>query len=276
MEIKEIGSGIFACLMGNHTANAGFVVTSRGAVVIDTLDKPENGRRLAREIEARSGTAPFLVINTHFHTDHTFGNQAFDVPVIGHCSLAQLLAKATSQTLMPVAVAAWLSEHPEDRWLVDELELVYPSVTFERQLVLDVVPHRLVVRHLGGHTPDSCIVDLPEAGILFAGDLVFEGRVPFLRQANFAETVAALRSIEARGDRIVVPGHGQLCDTAYVARTADYLEELRRAVSALIDHGVSKAGILDCRNLPRWWTGDRPELVRANLERLYNELVPPD
>lgn len=276
MEIREVGPGIFACLMGNMTANAGFVLTGRGVLVIDTLDKPANGRRLAQEIKSRTSQSVFLVINTHFHYDHTFGNQAFDAPVVGHESLSELLTKAATSSLMPMAVATRLSEHPEDLWLVDELELVYPHITFERKLVLNLAPQHLVVSHLGGHTPDSSIVDLPEAGILFSGDLIFEDRVPFLRQASFQDTIKALRAISGLGERVIVPGHGQPCDTTYVDRMADYIEALRDRVSELIGRGVDKADILDSDKLPEWWTEDRPELVRANVERVYNELIPDD
>ena len=208
MRFSEIRPGVHACLMDNQTANAGFVATERGAVVIDTLNTPARGRQLASSVRSATAGQVFLVINTHWHYDHTFGNQAFDAPVIAHCSLSTELANAAARDLMPVAIAAWVSEHPEDRWMADELELVYPSIAFEGRLVLDLAPFRMILHHLGGHTPDSSVVDLPEEGVLFAGDLVFEGRVPFLRQANIKDTIQALGRIESLGARTVVPGHG--------------------------------------------------------------------
>ncbi len=125
---------------------------------------------------------------------------------------------------------------------------------------------------MGGHTPDSCVVDLPDEGVLYAGDLVFEGRVPYLRQAHFADTVKALRHLEELGDRIVIPGHGKPCDTGYVARLRRYLEELREAVQEMIVLGWGRGEVLESDRLPQWWTQDRPELLRANIVRLYNEL----
>jgi cyclase len=174
---------------------------------------------------------------------------------------------------MPVAIAAWVSQHPEDQWLADELELVYPHIVFERRLVLDLPPVRLVLHHLGGHTPDTCVVDLPEEGVLFAGDLVFEGRVPFLRQADMVDTVDALSQLERLGTRTVVPGHGELCEMDYVGRTRDYIAALRAKVQELMTEGWDRADILAADQLPRWWTDDRPELQRANVERVYDELA---
>jgi cyclase len=273
MQLTEIKPGIFACLMANETANAGVVVTQRGTIVIDTLNTPARGRQLAAAIEQETGRAVIFVINTHFHYDHVFGNQAFEAPIIAHCALSDQLARAAARDLMPVAVAAWISKHPEDRWLADELELVYPHVIFEKRLVLNFSPLRLVLHHLGGHTPDSCVVDLPEEGVLFGGDLIFEGRVPFLRHAHIEDTLQALHQLERLGPRTIVPGHGQLCDTTYLVRLRDHIEDLRTKVKELMKNGQDKGNILYSDQLPRWWTDDRPELLRANVERIYDELA---
>lgn len=272
MKIVEIKPGVFGCLMDNDTANAGFIATDRGVIVIDTLNTPARGRALAEAIQSRTGKPVIFVLNTHHHYDHVFGNQAFDAPIIGHCALAGQLSQAAARDLMPIAMAARISEHPQDRWLADELELIYPNLIFERHLLLDMPPVRMIVRHLGGHTPDTSIVDLPEEGILFASDLVFEGRVPFLRQANIEATVKALDELEKLGIRIVVPGHGQICDLDYVGRVKNYIVDLRTRVQELIAQGLEKGDILDSE-LPRWWTDDRPELMRANTARIYDELT---
>jgi glyoxylase-like metal-dependent hydrolase (beta-lactamase superfamily II) len=273
MRITEIKTGVFACLMNNESANAGFVITERGVIVVDTLDTPERGRQLAAEIRARTEKPVLFVINTHHHYDHVFGNQAFDAPVVANCALSGQLAQAVARDLSPLAIAAWVSEHPEDRWLADDLEVVYPNVIFEQRLVIDLPPTRLVLQHMGGHTPDTIVVDLPEQGVLFAGDLVFEGRVPFLRDAQIEKTLQALRQVQRLGARTIVPGHGALCDMTYVLRFRDYVEALREKVRELVDQDWKRADILDCDQLPRWWTDDRPDLQRANVARIYEELT---
>lgn len=273
MRINEIKTGVFACLMDNKSANAGFVLTERGVIVIDTLDTPERGRQLAAEIRARTEKPILFVINTHHHYDHLFGNQAFDAPVVANCALSSHLAQAVARDLSPLAIAAWLSDHPEDRWLADDLDVVYPNVIFEQRLVIDLPPMRLVLQHLGGHTPDTIIVDLPEQGVLFSGDLVFEGRVPFLRDAQIEKTLQALRQMQRLGARIIVPGHGSLCDMTYALRFRDYVEALRDKVKELVDLDWMRTDILDCDQLPRWWTDDRPDLQRANVARIYEELI---
>ncbi|MGD8622891.1 MAG: MBL fold metallo-hydrolase [Anaerolineae bacterium] len=273
MEIVEVRPGTWACLMDNETANAGFVVTQKGVIIIDTLDTPARGRELAAAITARTDRPVRFIVNTHHHYDHTFGNQVFDAAVIAHCRLADELAQAVSRDLAPVAIAARLSTHPEDVWLVEELEVTYPNIVFQDRLVLDMPPKRLILQHLGGHTPDSIVIDLPEEGVLFAGDLVFEGRVPFLRQAHVEEILQALREVERRGARTIVPGYGALCDTAYVVRVRDYIEALRDTVADLVSRGWSRTEVLTAKHLPRWWTEDRPELQRANVARVYDQVA---
>jgi cyclase len=272
MKIKEIQAGVFACLMDNETANAGFVVTERGVIVVDTLDSPARGRQLAITIDGIVGKPILFVINTHHHYDHIMGNQVFDAPVIAHHTLTEQLAQAAARDLSPVAIAAHISTHPQDRWLANELDLTYPNISFEQRLLLDLPPVHLVLHHLGGHTPDSSIVDLPQAGILFAGDLVFEGRVPFLRHAQIEDTIQALLVVEGLGNRTIVPGHGASCDMAYVVHVREYLEALRDQVGEMIAQGWERGDVMDSDQLPRWWTDDRPELLRANVARVYDEL----
>lgn len=273
MDIVEIKPGIFACLMNNRTANAGFVVTEQGVVVVDTLDTPARGRALAQAISERVDAPLLFVVNTHHHSDHVFGNQAFDAPLIAHYTLAAELAETVARDLSPLAIAAWISKHPEDVWLAEELEVRYPNVLFDGRLVLDLPPHKLTLQHLGGHTPDSTVVDLPEQGVLFAGDLIFEGRVPYWGDANVEAMVHALSYLERLGARRIVPGHGALCDVGYVARLRAYLEAVRDTVRDLIARGVEKADVIESDRLPQWWTEDRPELLRANIARVYDEVA---
>lgn len=78
--------------------------------------------------------------------------------------------------------------------------------------------------HLGGHTPCSSVVWIPDERILFAGDLIFQGRYPFLATANVEKLMAALRWLPSLGARVIVPGHGVLCGTDEVLKQLDYIQ----------------------------------------------------
>ncbi len=273
MEIVTVRPGIYACLTANQGSNAGFIETTQGVVVVDAFDTPAHGCELAAAVESRTRKPAWLLINTHHHFDHVLGNQAFAAPVVAQRGLADELEQAVARELAPQEVADWVAEHPEDRWLADELVVRYPNVTFEERLWIDVPPKQLALQHLGGHTPESIVVDLPEDRVLFAGDLVFEGRVPFLRDAHLRQTIDALRWLERLGARTVVPGHGTIVNMGYVGRLRGYLGELVDAIGELITEGRSLEEILASDRLPRWWTEDRPELARANVARAYEEMV---
>jgi len=276
MQIIEVKPDIYACLTPKPASNAGFVAGERGVLVVDALFSPAAGRDLASAVAEHTGKPALLLVNTHHHSDHVFGNQAFEAPIVAHCMLAGELSRAATRDLSPESRTAWVAEHPEDGWLVDELEIRYPNIIFEDHLRIDLPPRHMVVQHLGGHTLDSAIVDLPDDGVLFAGDLVFEGRTPYLLNAGFRATVTALQSLEELGRRTVVPGHGALCDIAYVRRFRDFLDTLMGEVGRLLEVGWSKQSILASDALPKWWTSDRPELQRANVAKLVDELAGQD
>ena len=91
----------------------------------------------------------------------------------------------------------------------------------------------LRIRHAGpAHTPEDLVVHVPARGVLFAGDLVFRGRVPFVGQADSRRWIGALEGLLALQPRLVVPGHGPVSATpmADLALTRDYLAYLRRTM----------------------------------------------
>ena len=109
---------------------------------------------------------------------------------------------------------------PADEWLDAAQELVVGSVRF-------------VLQPVGpAHTPDDMVVFLPAEKVLFAGDLVFRGRVPFVGQADSGQWIRSLDTLLAFDAQVVVPGHGLLSTTASVdmALTRDYLAYLRETM----------------------------------------------
>ena len=89
------------------------------------------------------------------------------------------------------------------------------------------------VRAVGpSHTPEDMVVHLPQERVLFVGDLVFRGRIPFVGQADSARWVQALERLIAFKPRLIVPGHGPVSTSAEsdLMLTRDYLVHLRRTM----------------------------------------------
>ena len=215
----------------NFISNAGFVITDDGVVVIDALGSPTLGKELIESIR-RLTTQPIrYAIVTHYHADHVYGLQAFKAvgaTILAHPEGREYLAsdtalrrlEASRQELFP-----WIDENTHlvsaDRWLDAE------------ETTLRVGSFDFVIRHVGpAHTPEDLVVFVPKLGVLFAGDLVFRGRIPFVGQADSQNWIASLGRLIDFHPKVMVPGHGPVSAVPLtdLELTRDYLVYLRKSM----------------------------------------------
>jgi glyoxylase-like metal-dependent hydrolase (beta-lactamase superfamily II) len=215
----------------NFISNAGFVVTDDGVLVVDALGSPVLAEELIDEIR-RVTTQPIrYVVVTHYHADHIYGLQAFKAAgasVVAQAAGREYLNSDTAQRRLQASrldVSPWVDEGTHlvaaDRWL-DAGDAVLRLGSFEFHL-----------RHVGpAHTPEDLVVYVPQRGVLFSGDLVFRGRIPFVGQADSRRWIESLdRLIEFR-PKLIIPGHGDVSSEtmADLALTRDYLVYLRQSM----------------------------------------------
>ncbi len=215
----------------NFISNAGFVVTPQGVVVVDALGAPALAEELIAAIRQVTPLPIRYVIVTHYHADHVYGLQAFQA--LGATVIAQAGGRAylNSDTAQLRLVASrdelfpWVDEHtrlvPADRWLQADTVLELGGEVFHLQ-------------HAGpAHTPEDLVVFAEHAGVLFAGDLVFRGRIPFVGQADSRQWIAALGRLIDLQPHTVVPGHGPVSTepVADLRLTRDYLVHLRQTMA---------------------------------------------
>jgi glyoxylase-like metal-dependent hydrolase (beta-lactamase superfamily II) len=214
----------------NFISNAGFVVTPAGVVVIDALGAPALARELMDRIRSITDQPVTHVIVTHYHADHIYGLQEFKragARIIAHRKALEYLNSETALSRLEASrqqLAPLIDSNtrlvPADEWLDAAQELVLGGVRF-------------VVQPVGpAHTPEDLVVFMPGERVLFAGDLVFRGRIPFVGQANSGQWIKSLDTLLAFDAQIVVPGHGPLSTTAAqdMALTRDYLAYLRETM----------------------------------------------
>lgn len=214
----------------NFISNAGFVVTGEGVVVIDALGSPALAEELLAQIRRITPQPVRWVILTHYHADHIYGLQAFKAAgatVIAHRAAGEYLnsdtamqrLKASREELFP-----WIDENTRlvgaDRWIDGPTSLHLGGMEFRLQ---PVGP---------SHTPEDLVVYVPALRTLFAGDLVFRGRVPFVGQADSGHWISALDTLLRQDIELVVPGHGPASRSARadLELTRDYLIHLRRTM----------------------------------------------
>jgi glyoxylase-like metal-dependent hydrolase (beta-lactamase superfamily II) len=218
----------------NFISNAGFVVTRDSVVVIDALGSEELARRLMAEIRRITPLPVSHVMVTHYHADHIYGLQAFkaagakilaqeEARIYLNSDTARLRLEASREELAP-----WVNAEthlvPADEWVKDRREMTLGGVKF-------------VLQHVGpAHTPEDMAVFLPEKGVLYAGDLVFRSRIPFVGQADSRQWIASLETLLGLNAGVMVPGHGGLSTDARrdMTMTHDYLVYLRQSMARAV------------------------------------------
>jgi glyoxylase-like metal-dependent hydrolase (beta-lactamase superfamily II) len=232
-------------------------------VLIDTKN-PGFGEALIREGGVQAGGARLArVINTHHHADHTGGNYAFTpkVPVVAH---AAALPRVKGQIdrykerLQALPAQVLKSQKPGAAQIVEDTrELIeriddldaarfVPTETFEKESEQKVGATRLVLHHFGpGHTDNDAVVHIPDLDVVHTGDLVFNGRHPFMDAASGATSTGWIASLQrvielCRPETIVVPGHGDITTIEGVRTQIRYFEAARAAVRKAVDAGATR------------------------------------
>lgn len=215
----------------NFISNAGFVVTDDGVVVVDALGSPTLAQELLAEIKRVTPQPVRYVIVTHYHADHIYGLQTFKAAgatVLAHAKGREYLNSETARQRLQasrVELAPWINATTElleaDRWLD------------QPQTDVKVGSYDFQISYVGpAHTPEDLVVFVPQLGVLFSGDLFFQGRIPFVGQADSRLWITSLTQLMKYQPKLVIPGHGPASTDPMkdMAMTRDYLEYLRTSM----------------------------------------------
>lgn len=214
----------------NFISNAGFVVTPKGVVVIDALGSPVLAQKLIQEIRSVTKQKIVAVVLTHYHADHVYGLQEFKR--LGATIYAQRdgLNYLASETAKQRLIASRIDFAP---WVNKNTRLVPADVWIDQNKTITVGGVEFILNRVGpAHAHEDLIVYVPSEKVLFAGDLVFRGRIPFVGNADSRGWVNALNEIQKLNPAIVVPGHGPYSTNAVedVVFTRNYLAYLREVM----------------------------------------------
>ena len=214
----------------NFISNAGFVVTPKGVVVIDALGSPVLAQKLIQEIRKITKQKIVAVVLTHYHADHVYGLQEFKR--LGATIYAQRdgLNYLASETAKQRLIASRIDFAP---WVNENTRLVPADVWIDQSKTITVGGVDFRISRVGpAHAPEDLIVFVPSESVLFAGDLIFQGRIPFVGNADSRGWMSALDEIQKLKPKIVVPGHGTYSTNvlADVKFTRDYLAYLREVM----------------------------------------------
>jgi len=221
--------------------NPGFYVTPGEVFMIDTPQQPINAVRWREQI-AEHGPVRHLV-NTEPHGDHIMGNAYFPgVEVIGQRLMEARYLETIPRMTSQERIDTMKETDPDSVWLLNHPAYPPnpPTRLFDDELTLEVGGKPVRCIHIPGHTPPQTAVLLPEEGVVFTGDNVFNRCKTFIQEADPWEWLEALKRIEALGAEVIVPGHGEPCDNSYLREQAAILEAWIDAVQAFVDRGMTK------------------------------------
>ena len=241
--VKKIGDGVYAAISGDGSksgSNAGFVVGSNGVVVIDTFVSPGPAKDLLAEIRKITNLPIRFVVNTHYHLDHTGGNAVFSEA--GATILAQRNLRGWLRTENLKFFGA--NPKPEDKERVESL--VLPDEVYSDAVDIYLGSRLVQVRYMLGHTGGDSVVIVPDANVVFGGDLVWQKHLPNLIDATTSDWVKTLEKLLAdHPSATFVSGHGDVATPDDVRDFHDYLVTLRDDIAKAQAAGKSGKDLED-------------------------------
>lgn len=277
-------SGVPDSVNQGHTSNAGFVVTDEGVVVFDALGTPALGYRLLERIREVTDKPVKRIVVSHYHADHIYGLQAFK----DYGGAPPVLAQRGTLGYTSGSVASQ-GEDGERRleqrrqalfpWVDEKTVIVAPDQVFDKEFCFQLGGVRFEIKHLGpAHAPGDSIMLVKKYGVLFGGDVLYGGRVPFLdspetdidRWLKGLDYIARLKATV----RYIIPGHGVLSKNPQevVVATRDYLLFVRQAMAAAVrnfvpfDEAYRNTDWSKYAKLPAFEASNRGNAYRIYLE----------
>jgi glyoxylase-like metal-dependent hydrolase (beta-lactamase superfamily II) len=267
LQLQEVGQGIYALVASTDLppvspmvaiSNGGFVIGSDGVLVIDPFQTPELAELMISTVKSLTDKPIKYVLNTHYHLDHTGGNVAFvkrEVPVIGRGVIREYIQSGKNNTA-GVTPPTVIINSQTDLWLGD------------RQVRIDRVD---------GHSSGTDLVAyVPDAKVLFSGDMVFNKRIPYTGDSDIRQWQGSLyRLIAIYPEARVVPGHGDVTDVTGLQAQQAYFSGLERLALEWKSQILTKEQVLEkFAKVPDMYKDYKFKgLYPANLDSAYEQFT---
>jgi len=302
-QLIKVADGVYAAIAkpgGLASGNAGFVIGDEGVLIFDTCYTPAALEELIVEISALTKLPIKFAVNSHYHLDHTGGNQvlvARGVPIIAHDNVLRWQTTKNKRFLPApedlqkrrAEALKQLGETPEDqkdkRTQLDRqirrfdammaIKLKNPSVTFSTGIVrLYLGKREVVLSTLPGHTGGDVFAYVLDANVVFTGDLGWSKTLPNLVDATVNDWIPTLDKILSQYPTAkFVPGHGNVAEAAEIKDFRDYLDDLRTRVQQGIADGLTIDQAKQQLKLPEKYKSFAfQNFATPNVEDMYKEL----
>ena len=284
--LHELGDGLFAYLQpdgGWGWSNAGLVTAGGTSLLIDTLYDLRLTREMLDSMARVTADHPIdAAMNTHANPDHCFGNELLprSTEIYSSLATAEEMSELSPQRLHAIK-AAKLPPHVRafvarafGPFEVAEVTVRLPSRMFRGRLELAIGDRTVNLVELGpAHTGGDTIVHVPDADLVFTGDLLFNQGTPIV-WADYDNWIWACDRILELGAAVLVPGHGPVTDASGLRDLRRYLVYVREEARQRFDGGMDEAQAADDIDLSAFSDWGETERIVANVFAAYRAFDP--
>ena len=301
-EVTKLAEGVYVRVVrpdGPAVSNAGFIVLENEVLVYDTHATPEAGQALLSAIGAVTSKPVRYIVNSHFHPDHTHGNQVFgaptlilsstnarrdvlqkDVPAMNRSlevaqgQLARLRRELQRDRDRQASLRDQIRQRQEFVDRMSKIKVLPPILTLDDRLTIKDSTREIQVLQVGsGHTDGDVILFLPRERIAFLGDLFFNRALPNTQDSFLLPWIATLGAILKLDADAFVPGHGPVGNRDQVKEFLGYLDDLKASIEPKLNRGDSMEQVLhDTQVAAKYASFDFQNFFPANVQRMYVEL----
>ncbi|WP_162801964.1 MBL fold metallo-hydrolase [Ornithinimicrobium murale] len=243
-QFQEVAPGTFVRRHSELDLNCGLVVGSRRALVIDTRSTTARGEGLAAAVREITPLEQ-VVVNTHAHYDHCFGNAAFrDSQIYAHVGAAASLQRTAEHQRSQVVEHLRRTERPDLAQTYVDTEVVLPFYLVDDEVTPIDLGDRTAYLLFGGrgHTDHDLVVAVPDVSTVFWADLIEQGADPAMDDSFPLEWGATLARLQehphVRDAQLHVPGHGEVVEPAFIAQQRATLSALADDLTSALAAGV--------------------------------------
>lgn len=286
--LHEVGDGVHAWLQpdgGWGLSNAGLVARDGASLLIDTLFDLHLTREMLDGMRHLTDAAPIgTVVNTHANGDHCYGNSLLpEARIVASEAAAEEMGEVPLALLASLVTVAPQIDPVLDSWVqaafgpydFDGIELRPPTETFTEALGLDVGGRAVELHEVGpAHTAGDIVAHVPDAGVVFTGDILFHRGTPVMWAGPIENWIAACDRITELAPAVVVPGHGPLTDVGGVAESRAYLTYVRDEVTARAEAGMGYLEAAYDVELGEFADLEAPGRIVVTAHAMYRTLAP--
>jgi glyoxylase-like metal-dependent hydrolase (beta-lactamase superfamily II) len=271
VEMLKLTENVWAHTKGETRGNVAFVRLKNFVVMLDSGMDPVTLKDI-RDIAEKETKLPVrILVNTHCHSDHVFGNQVFeDCRIISTIFTNEIMKERKQST--EENLTTWAENNPDLKEKWQNLKIVLPNETFTGRLTLDDEGRQIEIIETHGHTRGSAFVYVPSDTLIFSGDLIFSETFPYGGDptANPYLWIEAIdKMLELRAN-IIIPGHGPVTSNKELELHKKYLAELTKKIEELVEQNVPKEELINRTDLPQFPYEVESGRLKMMLEQFYD------